>query len=75
MTANALEAKYRKSDNPSKEYKYPHDYPGHWVDQTYLPTTLKGMSWYRASDMGREKALSERLAHIVRGQKEVRDGE
>ncbi len=23
-------------------YKYPHDYPGHWVEQQYLPTELLG---------------------------------
>lgn len=24
-----------------KEYKYPHDYPGHWVEQDYLPEEMK----------------------------------
>ena len=23
-----------------KEYKYPHDYPGHWVEQDYLPEEM-----------------------------------
>lgn len=28
------------------DYRYPHDYPGHWVEQDYLPEELKGMSFY-----------------------------
>lgn len=27
-------------------YKYPHDYPNAWVDQQYLPDTLKGAKYY-----------------------------
>lgn len=29
-----------KELNYGKEYKYPHDYPGHWVEQQYLPDNL-----------------------------------
>ena len=28
------------------EYKYPHDYPGHWVQQQYLPDDLVGTRYY-----------------------------
>lgn len=27
-------------------YKYPHDYPGHWVEQAYLPEKLRGVQLY-----------------------------
>jgi len=27
-------------------YKYPHDYPGHWVQQQYLPDDLMGTQYY-----------------------------
>lgn len=27
-------------------YKYPHDYPGHWVKQQYLPDDLAGTKYY-----------------------------
>ena len=27
-------------------YLYPHDYPNHWVKQTYLPTGLQGVTYY-----------------------------
>jgi len=63
-TANALEAKYRKTDNPSENYLYPHAYPGHWVEQQYLPDALKHQSWVQFGDQGREKALSERLDQL-----------
>ena len=28
-------------------YKYPHDYPGHWVEQQYLPDELKGTVFWK----------------------------
>ncbi len=31
-------------------YKYPHDYPDHWVDQSYLPDKLKGVELYMRCD-------------------------
>ena len=33
-----------------KDYKYPHDYPGHWVDQQYLPDALVGTVYYKEDD-------------------------
>ena len=27
-------------------YKYPHDYPGHWVEQQYLPDKMLGIKYY-----------------------------
>ena len=27
-------------------YKYPHDYPGHWVEQQYLPEKMLGTKYY-----------------------------
>jgi putative ATPase len=39
-------------------YIYPHDHPGHWVAQNYLPEGLQG-GYYRPSDQGREPALAE----------------
>src|SRR6266536_901456 len=39
-------------------YVYPHDQPGHWVPQNYLPEGLQG-GYYRPSDQGREPALAE----------------
>ena len=39
-----------------KGYKYPHDYPGHYVTQQYLPDDLKGKTYYRYGDNKMEQA-------------------
>lgn len=38
-------------------YKYPHDYPGGWVQQQYMPDELIGHKYYFPKDSGAEKAL------------------
>lgn len=43
-------------------YKYPHDYPGHYVSQQYLPNQLQHRHYYKPSDQGYEKLIKERLA-------------
>lgn len=47
-----------------KGYKYPHDYPGHWVQQDYMPQSLKGKRYYEPSCMGAEAKILEN--HIRR---------
>ncbi len=42
-----------------KGYKYPHDYPGHWVAQEYMPTSLVGKRYYEPSDQGQEARIRE----------------
>ena len=37
-------------------YKYPHDYPNHWVKQQYLPDNLKGTKYYEFGDNKNEQA-------------------
>lgn len=37
-------------------YKYPHDYPGHWVKQQYLPDDLKNTRYYNYGDNKTEQA-------------------
>ena len=37
-------------------YLYPHDYPGHWVEQQYLPDVLKGTRYYQYGDNKTEQA-------------------
>lgn len=38
-------------------YKYPHDYPGGWVEQQYLPNELVGHKYYYPKDIGEESRL------------------
>lgn len=45
-------------------YKYPHDYPGGWVAQHYLPLDMAPPGWYQPKDSGYERAVRERLASL-----------
>ena len=38
--------KLMKSLGYGKHYKYPHDYPNHYVEQQYLPDALKGRTFW-----------------------------
>lgn len=42
-----------------KGYLYPHDFPGHWVRQEYMPPSLKGRRYYIPSDQGQEAKILE----------------
>lgn len=43
----------------SLNYKYPHDFAGGWVEQQYLPDSLKGRVYYVPSDYGFEHTVKE----------------
>lgn len=47
-----------------KGYKYPHDYPGNFVLQHYLPEEIRGRIYYRPSENGEEKGIKERLERL-----------
>ncbi len=49
-------------------YRYPHDYPGGWVAQQYLPLDMAPPGWYQPKDSGYERTVRERLANL--GEKE-----
>ena len=38
-------------------YLYPHDFPGHYVKQQYLPDGMEGRTFYHPSDEGFEKEV------------------
>ena len=40
-------------------YKYPHDYPKHWVKQQYLPDNIKDKKYYQPCDNKLENALNK----------------
>lgn len=42
-----------------QNYKYPHDYPNHWVDQQYLPDDLKNAKYYKYGKNKFEQSLKE----------------
>jgi putative ATPase len=47
-----------------EEYKYPHDFAGHYVPERYLPDELSGRRYYQPSEQGYEKQIAERLAKV-----------
>ena len=42
-----------------KGYKYPHDYPNHYVKQEYLPTDLRGKQYYKFGENKTEDAAAQ----------------
>jgi putative ATPase len=46
-----------------EEYKYPHDYPGHFVEEEYLPENLRGRTYYHPTEQGLEKEIKRRLEY------------
>ncbi|MDB4866657.1 MAG: replication-associated recombination protein [Cohnella sp.] len=40
-------------------YQYPHDYPGHYVEQQYLPDKLKDRVFYQATEQGMEDKIRQ----------------
>lgn len=43
------------------EYKYPHDYPEHFVEENYFPISLEPQPLYIPTQIGRESKIRERL--------------
>jgi len=43
-----------------KGYLYPHDFPGHWVQQQYLPDEYRDRVYYQPSDQGHEAKIKKR---------------
>lgn len=46
------------------EYLYPHDYPGHYIRQQYLPDALAGSRFYEPTDQGYEAQIRHYLNHL-----------
>lgn len=47
-----------------KDYKYPHNYPNHFVKQQYLPDSLLGSHFYTPSNNGWEAKIREAFRKI-----------
>ena len=49
-----------------QNYKYPHDYPNHWVEQQYLPDALRDAHYYQFGDNKTEQAAARYWEPIKR---------
>lgn len=45
-------------------YLYPHEFPNHYVQQDYLPESLRGSHFFKLSDQGFEATLQARMQRI-----------
>lgn len=67
--------KLMKEFGYGENYKYAHDYPGHFVKQHYLPEEIKDIRFYAASDNSIEKKIREKLDTLhqsPQSQKDIR---
>lgn len=55
--------KLMKDLDYGKEYAYPHDFPGNFVAQEYLPDELRGRKLYQPGNSVAEQRMSEYLRH------------
>jgi putative ATPase len=74
--ANPVPKQLRDSHYPGAKklghgegYKYPHDFPGHWVRQSYLPDDLSSRYYYQPSNSGLEKKIKAILAQTRKQRK------
>jgi len=59
----------------SRGYLYPHNYPGGWVKQDYLPEGLKKRVFYRPTERGFEQEIRRRMKGLQRaGASEKKNG-
>jgi putative ATPase len=56
-------------------YKYPHDFPDHYVPQEYLPKGTKSRRYYEPTEQGHEKKIKARMEEWERrGEESKRQG-
>lgn len=56
--------KLMKQEGYGKGYKYPHNFPQHFVKENYFPIDSPPKVYYNPGEMGREKAIKEKLHSI-----------
>ncbi|MBN2469778.1 MAG: AAA family ATPase [Anaerolineae bacterium] len=53
---------YKQAMGDMGQYKYPHNYPGGWVAQGYLPAEMDPPGWYQPKGIGYEREIGRRMA-------------
>ena len=61
--------KLMKEIGYGKEYKYPHEFKDHFIEEDYLPKELTKKQYYNPTDIGQEKNLKERLMALWKNRK------
>jgi putative ATPase len=47
-----------------EEYKYPHEFPEHFIKEDYFPEGIKKVKFYEPQDIGYEKRIKEKLKSL-----------
>lgn len=55
---------YMKSEGYGADYKYPHDFEGHFIEENYFPVSLKQKALYRPNEIGAEVQIKKRLESL-----------
>ena len=55
---------FMKEAGYGENYKYPHDYPGHFINESYFPKGVKKKIFYEPTEQGWEKKIRERLKKL-----------
>ncbi len=59
--------KLMKELDYGKDYKYAHDFAGHFVEQEFMPEGLQGRRFYQPADNPAEAKLAQRIADLWKG--------
>jgi putative ATPase len=72
VPAHLRDSSYRGAEELGHgiDYKYPHDYPGNYIKQQYLPEGLEGLKFYYPGQNSNELAIKKRLDHYREGNNE-----
>lgn len=61
--------KLMKQEGYGKDYKYPHDYEYHFVDENYFPINFEPKQFYFPTVLAKEKELNARLKFLWKDKK------
>ena len=60
------------NEEQGQNYKYPHSYPNHWVEQQYLPDDLKNRQYYKPGDNLSEQKFAEGINKMNKRKKSTK---
>jgi putative ATPase len=58
-----------------KSYRYPHDFPGRWVEEDYFPENFMSRNFYRPGEQGREGKMWAQHIDRIRQAREAQGKE
>ncbi|HBS03949.1 MAG TPA: hypothetical protein DEA96_03215 [Leptospiraceae bacterium] len=56
--------KNRTQPGSKARYQYPHDFPGHYVEQSYFPDDWDEQAFYRPDPLGQEERIRQKLEQL-----------